>query len=180
LIHLFHVRLNTRYRLLGIRNLLLLMSLSAYSSIGLATVDVGAGTGSFAAGRPILSLALGADGADYGGLYRSEGVRTTAYAQNAWTGAFYKKVNSDKFSIGSFMAGVGFGVSYMIRSYKDPNASDTDVVRDSAFGPHFIVRYTIGPVFLSFDTLLGLTTDIAEHIALNFQDVSHVSIGVSI
>lgn len=155
---------------------LLLVPLSS-----LAAIDLGLGTSNFTAGRPVVSLALGYEpNPDWGLLYRSEGVQTTIYAQNAWTAAWYKKISAETIGWSDATMGAGVGTTYILRSYRISKTADEKKQSEFVLGPLLLVKYKIGPMYIGFDTLLGLTTDVTQHIVLNFQDVSHVTFGVSL
>lgn len=150
------------------------------SSMSLASIDLGLGTSNFTAGRPVPSLAVGLNSNDWGLLYRSEGVQTTIYAQNAWTVAGYKKLHSENIGFIDAHIGAGLGTTYLLRAYRDSPTADTEKESEFVFGPHFLVKFEIGSFYIGFDTLLGLTSDVTQHLVLNFQDVSHFVIGMSL
>lgn len=145
-----------------------------------ASVDIGIGSSSFTAGRPIPALALGFDGDSWGAIYRSVGVRTTVYAQNAWmlAGHPYKfKENLGMFE-GSISAGLG--AASMVRAYRDSPSAATASKNEFVFGPQFALKVRYGYFYFGFDTLLGLNSQIVQHVVLNFQDLAHVTFGISL
>jgi hypothetical protein len=150
-----------------------------FSTQGHSAVDLGIGSSSFTGGRPVPALAVGVDLGNWGALYRSVGVQTSIYSQNAWTFGAYKSIYTDKSgSLGSSV-GAGLGGTYILRTFrKSPNDS-IETTKEYVLGPHLSLKFDLGPVFLSFDTLLGLSRQIVQHLVLNFQDVSHVTIGIS-
>jgi hypothetical protein len=150
------------------------------SSNALATIDIGVGTSSFTSGRAAPALALGVDTGNWGLLYRSVGVQTTIYAQNSWTAAGLKNIYAEKIGVLNASMGAGLGTSYMMRSYRQSPTATTDSYNETVIGPHLMFKIQFGPTFLAFDTLLGLSTNIVQHIVLNFQDVSHVTFGIAL
>lgn len=144
-----------------------------------ASIDIGGGTSSVTSGRPAPALALNWNSASWGVLYRSVGVQTTVYAQNAWTLAGYKVVHSEKIGLLSADVGTGFGGCYILRNYRFDSSVAMKSEKDFAVGPHLFLKLSMGPVYLGFDTLLGVTSAVLQHLLLNFQDVSHVTVGLT-
>ena len=145
----------------------------------LAGIDIGIGSSSFTGGRPVPTLAIGVDAGHWGLLYRGVGVQTSIYAQNAWTLAAYETVYSEKFGNLSSSIGAGAGGSYILRTFRSAPTDDLESTHEYVIGPHLCLKFEFGPVHLGFDTLLGLTRQIVQHLALNFQDMSNVTIGMS-
>lgn len=145
-----------------------------------ATIDIGVGTSSFTAGRAAPALALGVDTGNWGLLYRSVGVQTTIYAQNSWTLAGLKNIYTEKLGAMNASMGAGLGTSYMMRSFRQSPTATTDSYNETVIGPHLMFKIQFGPGFLAFDTLLGLSSNIVQHIVLNFQDVSHITVGFTL
>lgn len=145
-----------------------------------ATIDIGVGTSSFTAGRAAPALALGVDTGNWGLLYRSVGVQTTIYAQNSWTLAGLKNIYTEKLGSMNASMGAGLGTSYMMRSFRQSPTATTDSYNETVIGPHLMFKIQFGPGFLAFDTLLGLSSNIVQHIVLNFQDVSHITVGFTL
>ncbi|MBL7545985.1 MAG: hypothetical protein JNL11_19355 [Bdellovibrionaceae bacterium] len=157
------------------RFVVILMCLSFIDCFG--AVDFGVGTSSVTGGRPVPSLAVGLEIDNWGMLLRSEGVQTTIYSQNAWTVAGYKTVFSEKFGIVGSSVNAGFGGAHILRTYRESLTSEIETTKEYVLGPHLAVKFQLGFLYLGFDTLLGLTKQITQHLTLNFQDVSHVTIG---
>lgn len=145
-----------------------------------ATVDVGVGTSSFTAGRAVPALALGFEASSWSALYRSVGVRTPIYAQNAWLVAGHMVKHTENLGAMEATLSAGVGAAHFVRAYRNSPASPTETQSESAFGPHLAMKVKYGPVYLGFDTLLGLTSQIPQHLVLNFQDLSHVTLGISL
>lgn len=145
-----------------------------------ASYDFGVGASSFTAGRPVPALALGYDGDSWGAIYRSVGVRTTIYAQNAWTLAGHRYKYKESLGPINASIGAGLGLAYMTRAYRDSPTATVETTNESAIGPHLALKLNYGYFYFGWDTLLGLTPQIMQHIALNFQDLSHVTIGISL
>jgi hypothetical protein len=84
-----------------------------------------------------------------------------------------------KFGNLDLLAHGGFGAAVLSSSYRPSISSATEVTNDYVLGPAWSVTLLLGPAFVSFDAILGLR-DFIQHIALNFQDVALVSVGVSL
>lgn len=146
-----------------------------------ARLNIGAGTSSFTYGRsvPSLNLAIETD-SGWNLEYQGEGVQTTIYSQNAWTLGGYKTVHSIRGGLLGSSIGAGLGTSYILRTYRTSTTAPTDTESDYVIGPYLSVKFNIGMFFIGFNTLLGLTKEIQQHILLNYQEVSHITIGVSL
>lgn len=145
----------------------------------LAMIDIGVGSSSVTGGRSAPAVALGLEYDSWGILARSVGVQTTIYAQNAWTVGAYKNIYNEKFGILGSSIGFGLGGSYIFRTFRESLTADIETSKEYALGPVLIAKFQLGPLYLGFDTVLGITKQIVQHLVLNFQDVSHVTIGVS-
>lgn len=146
-----------------------------------ATLSIGAGTSSFTYGRaaPSLNLAFESD-SKWSFEYQSEGVQTTVYSQNAWTLAGYKTLQETKSGILGATIGAGLGASYIMSTYRTSPTATTEKNYDYVVGPYLSAKFNIGIFFIGFNTLLGLTSEIQQHIFLNYQELSHVTLGVSL
>lgn len=146
-----------------------------------AKVNIGAGTSSFTSGRAVPSLNLGIEtDSKWSAEFQSEGVQTTVYSQNAWTLAGYKVVHENKSEFLGASIGAGLGATYIVRAYRTSPTATTDKLTESVVGPYLSARFNAGVFFIGFNTLLGLTSEVQQHILLNFQEVSHITIGVSL
>lgn len=145
-----------------------------------ASVDVGLGSSSFTSGRPVPALALGFDGETWGAVYRSVGVQTPIYAQNAWTVAGHRYKLKENFGAVEGSISAGLGASYIVRAFRDSPAAEVESVNEYLIGPHFSLKLQWGYAYIGFDTLLGLHPQIQQHVLLNFQDMSHVTVGMSL
>lgn len=159
---------------------LLLLSSVLFSIEGKASFDFGLGSSSFTAGRPVPALALGYDGDSWGAMYRSVGVQTPIYAQNAWTVAGHRYKLKENFGSIQGSISAGLGASYMVRAFRDSPTAEVESTKEYIFGPHFSLKLQWGYAYFGFDTLLGLHPQIQQHILLNFQDMSHVTVGMSL
>ncbi len=178
-----YIKINIVFNFTRVNNLIvksICVLIIFISSSVLASIDIGVGTSSFTSGRAAPALALGVDIGNWGLLYRSVGVQTTIYSQNSWTLAGIKNIYTEKMGITTAFMGAGLGTCYIMRSYRESPSSVTDSYNETVIGPHLLFKIQLGPAFLSFDTLLGLSTNIIQHMALNFQDVSHISLGIAL
>lgn len=143
--------------------------------------DIGVGSSSVTYGRPIPSLSLAFDtDSKWSYEYQSEGVQTTIYSQNSWTLAGYKTFHENRNGILGATIGAGIGATYILRTFRDSPTATIEQDNDFAMGPFLSAKFKIGRFFLAFNTLLGLTSEVQQHIFLNYQEVSHIVIGVSL
>lgn len=159
---------------------LLALAFSLHSPFAWADYDFGLGASSVTSGRPVPAVALGYDNDSWGLVYRSTGVQTPIYAQNAWMGAWDLKWANEQMWFMDATIGVGAGAAYVLSGYRESLTASTEFKSDVIVGPHLYLKVKVGPVYLGFDTILGLTSKVVQHLVLNFQDVSHVTIGVSL
>lgn len=145
-----------------------------------ASIDIGLGTSSFTYGRAIPSLNVAYASTKWSVIFQSEGVRTTIYAQNAWTIAGYKNIQQDRLGSGAASIGGGLGATYILRTYRDSLTANLEDVSEYVVGPYVTTKYEYGKFFVGFNILLGLTSKIQDHILLNFQDMSHIVFGLSL
>lgn len=146
-----------------------------------ATLNVGLGTSSFTYGRAVPSLNLGFEMESKWNIeYQGEGAQTTAYSQNAWTLAGYKTVQENQNGILGASIGIGLGASYILQAYRTSPTAITEKNSDTVVGPYLSAKFSLGTFYIGFSTLLGLTSEIHQHILLNYQELSHVTIGVSL
>ena len=149
--------------------------------VGAAQWDLGTGFSSVTSGRYVPTLALGVQSESWGLLYRSLGARTPVYSQNAWAAGGHFVLMDEKFGWASASMGVGAGAVYIVRSFRGSPSADSVYNYDPVLGPLFVFRVKVGPVFVSWDIVLGLSSDsFFQNAVLNFQDVSHVSLGLSL
>ena len=145
-----------------------------------ADYDFGLGTSSVTSGRPVPAVALGYSNDSWGLVYRSTGVQTPIYAQNAWMGAWDLIWPKEQMWFMDATIGVGAGAAYVLGAYRESLTATTEYKSDVIVGPHLYLKLKVGAVYLGFDTILGLTSNVVQHLVLNFQDVSHVTVGVSL
>lgn len=146
-----------------------------------SSIDLGLGTSSFANGRPVNSLALGVDLNSWGIDFRSEGVQTTVYAQNAWTMAAYSRVYKEAVgrSFGDLSLLVGFGGSIIHRGYRTSISESTNTVKEYLVGPYLALKYQVSFFYIGADTVMGIG-DLTQTLFLNYRDMSHFTIGLSL
>ena len=151
-----------------------------HSAFAWADYDFGVGTSSVTSGRPVPAVAFGYDNDSWGLVYRSTGVQTPIYAQNAWMGAWDLRWSKEQMWFFDATIGAGAGAAYVLGSYRESLTASTEFKSDVIVGPHLYLKLKVGPVYLGFDTILGITSKVQQHLVLNFQDVSHFTIGVSL
>ncbi len=146
-----------------------------------AALDLGVGTSSFVAGRAIPSLAVGLDAGGWGIDYRGVGAQTTVYAQNASTVGIYKIFVTEPLPIGEAIVGAGLGGAYITRTYRESPTSSIRKQTENVGGFYLALRYRVSFFYFGADSVLGLTpSNIWPNVTLNFQDMSHITIGISL
>ncbi|MCB0415662.1 MAG: hypothetical protein KDD50_15090 [Bdellovibrionales bacterium] len=143
-----------------------------------AFIDVGLGQSSVNSGRGVMSLAAEVYGTQYSLSLVSTGTQTPIYYQSNYSVSVYKNWESGPFIFGHIASGFGVGIFYGVRGFTDgttAEASNSDV----GFGPSFKVQWFFAsPLFFKIEGLFGLR-DLSSHLALNFQDFTTFSLGVS-
>lgn len=146
-----------------------------------AALDFGVGTSSFVAGRAVPALAIGLDGAGWGVDFRGVGVQTTVYAQNAVTLAAYKQVINEHLGPGDAIVGAGVGGAYITRAYRPVITDTANKYTENVGGVYLSVKYRLSYFYVGADSLLGLTpNNLFQNIVLNFQDMSHITVGLTL
>jgi hypothetical protein len=141
--------------------------------------ELGVGLSSVTSGRSVPALKASAFIGDWKLTGASTGVRTSVYAQNAWSLALlYEGIAAHDGSL-DFRAHFGAGAALQTTAYRTSPTAGSSMTHDVALGPAWSLTASAGPFFLSFDGILGLR-NVLQHVALNFQDVALVSIGVSL
>jgi hypothetical protein len=88
---------------------------------------------------------------------------------------------NESFGFAQATMGLGAGAVYIVRSFRGSPSADAVYNYDPVWGPLFVFRLKMGPVFVSWDIVLGLSsTSFFQNALLNFQDVSQVSLGLSL
>lgn len=142
----------------------------------LASVEVGVGLSSVHEGRAIPALR-----ATYGENWvyslHSSGTRTSVYAQNAWSASVSRLAQQGDLGWLKFDLNIGGAFALIDRRYRTSTTSEISSQSEFVVGPSATLRWRLGPVVLGFEAIFGLRPSL-QHLALNFQDVTHVTLGV--
>lgn len=157
-----------------ILSIAILFSASAWS-----VVELAGGYSSYSAGHKTPELTLGAGGSDWLMSGSSSGYKTTAYFHSQYVLRYYKTWNGGDFFWGKVSFGAGGGVMYSVRGFADTGAAE-EKANDLVLGPALRAKWNFaGPVFLAVDGVFGIGQLWYQALALNFQDVVTLSVGVS-
>jgi len=141
-----------------------------------ASLELGVGVSSVHEGRNVPALrATYVD--DWSYSLHSSGARTSVYAQNAWALSAHRRLLQGEIGWFKFDLGVGAGAALIDRRYRRSTTSAIETQTEGVVGPSASLRWSVGPVVLGFDALFGLQPSL-QHLALNYQDVTHVTLGV--
>lgn len=141
--------------------------------------ELGMGISSVTSGRLIPALKASAYLDKWELTVSSVGVRTSVYAQNAWTFGVLRELEGDSNSWLAWRAHVGVAGAYFVSALRDDPSAPTRTTTDFVAGPAWSLTFAIGPALLSFDAIHGLR-DPVQHLFLNFQDVYLVSVGAGL
>ncbi len=140
---------------------------------------VGAGYSSTTSGRPVPGLALGYNADKWAVTTTATGVQTPLYYHSAWTLSGYKTIKNGNFGVGTIESGLGFGIFYARRGYRDSTTSALDTADDFNLGPGFRVCWKfLGPASISVEAQFGMRRPL-QLIVLSAQDVATVTVGAS-
>lgn len=141
-----------------------------------ANLELGIGVSSVHEGRNVPAIrATYVDEWSYS--VHTSGVRTSVYAQNAWALSAHRRLLQGELGWFNFDLGVGAGAALIDRRYRTSTTSAIETQTEGVLGPSASLRWSAGPVVLGFDALFGLQPSL-QHLALNYQDVTHVTLGV--
>ncbi len=105
------------------------------------------------------------------------GVKSPLYYHSAYLATFHKLWSSGSFFWGSLRAGLGGGLFFASRGFREDPSQSVDSTQDLALGPSFLVNwYFLGPCYISLESLYGIRSP-WSHLMLSFQDVTILSLG---
>lgn len=153
--------------------LIFLISFNALSS-----VEVGTGFNSAHSGRVVPSLNIALVSADSVISFYSSGVQNSYYYHSSYSLTYFKsKSVGDVFNF-PVSFGVGLGINLSERGFDENASSNVEKDSDFVIGPAIRVHWQMfSLMYLSLETIYGIR-DIGSHLALNFQDVTSLSVGV--
>jgi hypothetical protein len=137
---------------------------------------VGVGVSSVHEGRVIPALRA-SYGEEWSTSLHSSGLRTSVYAQNAWAASVHRRLVQGDLGWFKFNFSAGAAAALIDRRYRTSTTSAIQTQTEGVLGPSASLRWSTGPIFLCFEAIFGLQPSL-QHIALNYQDVTHVTLGV--
>lgn len=144
-----------------------------------ATVTAATGFSSTTSGRPIPTLAAGFVQETWAVTASSTGVSTPLYYHSAWTLTGFRLWKSGEFGHGAVTAGLGLGLFFAKRGYRDTETSPLQSATDYNIGPAFRVTwYFLDPVFFSVESIFGARRPVPL-IVLSAQDIATITFGVA-
>lgn len=156
-----------------LRSILLLFLLIPLRSS--AEILIATGFSSVTEGRTVPMLNIGIDNPDYAFLFGSVGVKTDVYYHNAYMLSAFRQVDLENFWWGKVRAGLGGGVFFSNRGYKDGGSEETG--NDFGVGPSVRATWEIFPYgFVGIESYFGIGD--AKVFVLSTQQVSHLVFGV--
>lgn len=142
---------------------------------GFAEVLIATGFSSVTEGRAVPMLNIGIDNPNYAFLFGSVGVKTDVYYHNAYMLSAFRQVDLDDFLWGKVRAGLGGGIFFSKRGYKDGGPEETG--NDFGVGPSVRATWEIFPYgFVGIESYFGIAD--LQVLVLSTQQVSHLVFGV--
>ena len=138
-------------------------------------VIVATGFSSVTEGRSVPMLNIGIDNPTSAFLFGSVGVKTDVYYHNAYMLSAYRQVDLEDFWWGKVRAGLGGGIFYSKRGYKDRGPEETG--DDFGIGPSVRATWEIFHYgFVGIESYFGIGD--LKVFVLSTQQVSHLVFGV--
>lgn len=142
-----------------------------------SSVQAGVGMTSFTSGRQIPALNVGYESTSFAASFTSAGYRTKYDYLSGYILSGFKA-----FAVGDFIgaptrAGIGLGLYYSQRGYREALDANVKSVNDFGVGPAFRVGiYPFSFMYLRLETMLAISSP--NNILLVFQDMSQLTLGV--
>lgn len=144
-----------------------------------AELEVGAGFSSFTSGQSVPSLMLELKMSNSCLDFTSTGYSSQYDYLSGYSSSYYWPSKMGSLLGGELEVGLGFGVYYTQRGFRDVKTASVNSTSDYGAGPAFFASWRLGKwFFVRMQSLLGLGN--ANNLALFFQDVSNFSIGISL
>jgi hypothetical protein len=142
-----------------------------------ADILVGTGMSKVTQGRTVPALYLGIDKGSEVIQFSSLGVETEIYYHNSYRFSFYKQsAFGSVFGIKQ-RAGLGIGVLYARRAYREDKDTKEEVETDFNIGPAFRFSLDITDyMFVSLESMYGINNLL--FLVLSFQNTSSINFGV--
>ena len=143
-----------------------------------ANIEMGAGINSAHSGRTVTTLSLGVNSGSVGGTFFTSGTQSTYSYQSTYALNIYKIKKAGDLIGGVVNFGYGFGGSYSKHGLKDLNATESVTKSDFVLGPSLRLNWILFKhLYINMEGIYGLR-GLFSHLALNFQDVVFLGVGV--
>lgn len=128
-------------------------------------------------GRMVPGLEFGLGSENWRGTVSTIGVNNGYYYHSSYTANFFRAWKAGELFWGEIESGVGGGMNYAVRGFKDEGGTEETQKSDVVVGPAFFVQWQLaGPVYLKIDMLWGLRS-VGQLVGLNGQDIIFISLG---
>lgn len=158
------------------RRLIASVILSCFIALSVkAEVQIATGFSSVTEGRTIPLISLGTDSHTSAFLLSAVGVKNDVYVHNSYMFSAYRQTEPDQFWWGKVRAGLGGGINYAYRFYKDGGKKDSGA--DISVGPAIRITWEVIPyAFLGVESYFGLGH--LNNIVLSTGQISQLLFGV--
>lgn len=145
----------------------------------IATVSAATGFSSTTSGRRVPALAIAWNQETWSMTATTVGIAAPLYYHSAWTLSAFKVWKGGEFGRGLVTAGLGAGLFYARRGYRDTEFSPLQTATDFNLGPAFRITWNfLDPAFFSVECMFGLRNPLPL-IVLSAQDTAIVTVGVA-
>lgn len=142
-----------------------------------AEVLVGTGMSKVTQGRTVPALYVGYDSAREIFQFSSLGVETEIYYHNAYRFSYYKQTDFGSLIGMKQKVGLGLGLLYAKRAYREDKDAEEEVETDFNLGPAFRYSLNIGnAMFISLESMYGINNLL--FLVLSFQNTNSINFGV--
>lgn len=150
-----------------------------FPSRSYAALQIGTGLSSAMSGRIVPGLEVGFDMGAIKGTVNTVGVSSSYYYHTSYAASVFRTWNSGQLFWGDVQSGVGGGLMYAVRGFRDEGSLQEEQASDFTGGPAFFVQWNVlSPVYLKLEMIMGLR-DLTKAIGLNAEDIVFFSMGVS-
>jgi hypothetical protein len=143
-----------------------------------ASLNVGTGFSSYTSGQLVPALMLQIGGSNWSVDATATGYSSQYDYLSGFSTSYYVPHKMGTLLGLNFELGFGGGIYYSQRGYRLYKTKTADTKSDFGLGPAFYAQWNLGPwSFVRLQSLLGVGS--TNNVALFFQDVSQLSVGLS-
>ena len=152
--------------------IIIIFSYNAYS-----VLSVGSGFSNVTGGRTAPMIYGGFDTEKFALVASAVGVKTSIYYHSSYQVGMFLQNDWGEFWWGKLRAGIGSGLQYSVRGYRNTVESSEEKASDLVLGLAIRVRWNMaGPVFVALETVYGLAG--LNFILLSTQHTTNLVFGV--